>query len=93
MSCQLGIVSSAFSGLGDLLSQVLGYLVALLPNTPFWYVTSYVQKFEALNRILGYMNYILPISAMVAVLAYWLGAIVIFYAIQVVLRWTKVISS
>ena len=41
---------------------------------------------------LGYLNYFLPISQIIAIGEAWLVAIGLFYAYQIILRWIKAIE-
>ncbi|MEW9097379.1 MAG: hypothetical protein AB2417_20085 [Clostridiaceae bacterium] len=68
------------------LSSVAGLVVLLLPTSPF-------KVLEGLNLpYIDTLNWVLPISFCVSVLTYWVGAIAIYYVVQVVLRWVKVIE-
>ena len=44
------------------------------------------------SEIIGYINYILPIKAMAAILVTWVVAIGTYYVASVILRWVKAIS-
>jgi hypothetical protein len=62
--------------------------VDAMPSCPLtWLATnSDVQKY------LGYVNWFIPVYSIVAVYQVWLVCILAYYAIQVVLRWIKVIE-
>jgi len=44
------------------------------------------------SELLGYINFFLPISEMVSIMAIWLISIAAYYVASVVLRWVKAIS-
>ena len=74
--------------LGDLVELVLDAVLYLLPDSPF-------QKIElpaVLNDYLGYINWFIPFRLMSNTLLVWLSAIIVYYAYQSILRWTKAIS-
>ena len=69
------------------LSSVAGLVVLLLPKSPFIVL-------QGLNLpYIDTLNWVLPISFCVSVLGYWVGAIALYYVVQVVLRWVKVVQS
>ena len=74
--------------LGDLIELVLDAVLYLLPDSPF-------QKIELpaiLKDYLGYINWFIPFQLMSRTLLVWLSAIIVYYAYQSILRWTKAIS-
>jgi len=44
------------------------------------------------SQLLGYINYFLPLSEMVAITVAWLFAIGAYYLASIILRWYKAIS-
>lgn len=68
------------------LGGVAGIALALLPPSPFHLLGSLNLPY------LDNLNWIIPVSFMISVLGYWVGAIALYYIIQVVLRWVKVIE-
>lgn len=60
-------------------------MVNILPPSPFLIV----ERVEI--PYLNYLNWIIPFDEMVVVLMYWLSAIAIYYIVQVILRWVKII--
>lgn len=68
------------------LGLIASGLILLLPTSPF-------ALMEGLSiPYLDTLNWVLPISFCVSVLGYWVGAIALYYVVQVVLRWVKVVS-
>lgn len=77
----------------DLISALLAQVVSLLPSSPF---TGMIESFAANSEVqtmLGYMNYFLPIPAMLSALGVWLVAIAAYYIIAPLLRWSKAVQS
>lgn len=68
----LGIVESI---LGEALLAVVNVLVAILPTSPFESVMHYFSEFE----YLPYINYFIPVEAILAVMELWLGAVGFWY--------------
>lgn len=62
-------------------------VVELLPKSPFQF-----ENADEFRTILGYINYFIPIGAMVNVMVSWLGCIVFWYGAMIVLRWIKAIE-
>lgn len=60
-----------------------------LPRSPF------ANVIESIGNIpyLGYLNWFFPIKDILTVMALWLGAITVYYAYSIVLRWLKVIGD
>lgn len=61
-------------------------MVNILPSSPF----ILVERIEI--PYLNYLNWIIPIEEMIVILGYWLSAIVVYYVVQVILRWVKIIK-
>ena len=60
-------------------------MVNILPPSPFLIV----ERIEI--PYLNYLNWIIPVDEMVVILMYWVSAIAIYYIVQVILRWVKII--
>lgn len=80
----------AFVGLINLIIKALGgianALLTLLPPSPFTILDT--LEIPYLDNI----NWIIPVSTIVTVTGYWIGAVGLYYVVQVVLRWIKVIE-
>lgn len=61
----------------------------ILPKSPFVDIITESQEFPAL----GWLNWLLPIGDIIRVFGAWLGALALFYLVQIVLRWVKVIQG
>ena len=78
----------------DTLSDVVRYLINFLPDSPFNTFYNYLQRQDtSVSRVIGILNYFFPISLIVQTMSLWLGAIAVYYAISVVMRWAKVIGG
>ena len=74
------------NGILDALGKVASFIVLLLPDSPFLLIENIQIPF------INQLNWILPIDFMLTVSAYWLSAILIYYVVQTVLRWVKMIE-
>ncbi|WP_304964112.1 hypothetical protein [uncultured Muribaculum sp.] len=70
------------------MNDILAAVMVLLPDSPF----SNIQIPNEVRQILGYVNYFVPIGAMLAIGTGWLSAIGIYYLYQTILRWAKTIK-
>lgn len=77
-----------FNWIGDKLSYIINVVLLLLPESPF----VMMSKSEEIQQYLGYVNWVIPVGEMVAVLQVWLPAVLIFYTYQVILRLGKAIE-
>ena len=68
------------------LGAVAESLIGILPTSPF-------LVFQNVNiPYLDTLNWVIPIDVMFSITVYWLSSIAIYYLVQVVLRWVKVIQ-
>lgn len=82
-------VAGIFEEITDFVDKVGDMILSLLPDSPFQSALSGISQNSAISDILGYVNYVLPISEALAVMSVWLVAIGVFYAYQCLLRWTN----
>ena len=61
-------------------------MVNILPSSPFLIIENIEIPY------LNYLNWIIPVNEMVVILTYWISAIAVYYIVQVILRWVKVIQ-
>lgn len=64
-------------------------LMEVLPTSPF---RDFLDEFANLP-FLGYLNWFVPVRSILVVLSAWLGAVALFYAYSIVMRWLKVIGD
>jgi len=74
--------------LTDFLNEVQAWVLLLLPDSPF----KDLQLPEDIRNILGYINWIIPFYMIGNTLLIWIGAITVYYAYQIILRWIKSIQ-
>lgn len=73
----------------DLWNAFAHTLTSILPKSPFAEFIANAQSMPGL----GWLNWLLPVGDMLKVFGAWLGAVALFYMVQVVLRWLKVIQG
>lgn len=64
-------------------------LMKVLPTSPF---SRYIDAFRDMP-FLGWINWFVPIRAMLTVFSSWLGAVALFYLYSIAMRWLKVIGD
>lgn len=67
------------------LGKIAEMMINILPESPFLIVENIEIPY------IKYLNWIIPFEEMLVILTYWVGAIAIYYIVQVILRWVKVI--
>lgn len=66
------------------------HVVNLLPPSPFLILEDMVE--DEFADILEMVNWFIPFGTLVGILEVWLSGVLIYYAVQIVLRWVKVIE-
>lgn len=79
---------SLIQRIGKWLSDLLALILSLLPNSPFQALTTN----ESVQGVLGWLNYFVPVSQMLAIFQLWLTAIAVYYVYSIALRWAKAIE-
>lgn len=69
------------------LLSALNFVTAFLPNSPFKLIDN-----GPIQPYLESINWVFPISEIIAILEAWVAAIAIFYVYQAILRWVKAIE-
>lgn len=72
----------------NFLNEIQAVIMLLLPDSPF-------RDFSfppEVNEILGYINWVVPFYLIGNTLLIWTGAIIVYYAYQIILRWIKSIQ-
>lgn len=67
---------------------VISFVLTLLPESPFVAYTHALQD----TSWLKYFNWFFPVSECIATLQAWLGAITVFYTVQVLARLANMID-
>lgn len=70
-----------------LFKQLLSWALALLPDSPFQALDT-----SPIALYLSAINWIVPVSFIVATMETWLVAIAAYYVISAALRWARAIS-
>lgn len=81
----INLINALIRGLGFVLTTVL----ALLPDSPF---QKYIINNTLISKYVGYINYFVPVASILVVLEAWCLAVSVYYLVQIVLRWIKVIE-
>ncbi|MBP1543246.1 MAG: hypothetical protein J6A16_04040 [Oscillospiraceae bacterium] len=81
-------IKGIWNAIVDVVDDIVNAIVMLLPDSPF----KDVAIPEEVVEIFGYVNYFVPIRAMLAIGMSWLGAIGVYYLYQTILRWARTIK-
>lgn len=71
-----------------ILDKFLGWVLALLPTSPF---TDVIDQLRELPY-LGYLNWFVPVGTFIKIGSAWLGVITLFYMYSIILRWIRAIE-
>lgn len=75
----------------ELMTKFKDAIISLLPLSPF---AKFIREFENINpEWLGWLNWFIPVKAILTVTAAWLGAVAMFYLYSVIMRWVKLIGD
>ena len=85
----LDSIGGVWEGLTQWVNTLLMAVIAILPDSPFQKITTPA----AVSNVLGYINYILPVSAIVTTTVIWMSAVLGYYVIKVILNWLKAVNS
>ncbi len=77
-----------FEKLGVAISGFADQIISYLPKSPIVYLTAN----PTVKHYLGYINWFIPIYSMIGLLEGWLLCIFVYYALQWILRWAKLIE-
>lgn len=77
-----------FNWLSDKIQTILQGLIDVLPGSPInWIISN-----DAINEYVGYLNWFIPVYTFIGILENWLMAVLIYYGVQIVLRWVKAVE-
>lgn len=76
--------SGIVDGINDVANKVFEAILVLLPTSPFSNLKQYLPS--GFRNFLGYLNYYVPISTLLAIASAWLTCITVYYTYQLVLR-------
>lgn len=77
-----------FSWLSDKIQTVLQGLIDVLPGSPI----NWILSNDSINEYVGYLNWFIPVYTFIGILENWLAAVLIYYGVQIVLRWIKAVE-
>lgn len=82
-------VGNIFKTICDGIAWVINSILSLLPDNPF----DNISVPSDVTDILHYLNYFLPVKAIIVVLGAWLGAIVAIMLYKLVVSFFKLIGG
>lgn len=71
-----------WNGFTDIANNILNAILFLLPDSPF----ADIEIPAEVKKILGYVNYFVPIRAMLIIAGSWISSIGVYYLYQLILR-------
>lgn len=77
-------------GLTNAVYNAIEAALSILPDSPFKFLSDYSTS--PVGQWLGYLNWFIPINTFLSIVQLWLAAILIYYVIQIILRWAKAIE-
>lgn len=80
-----------WDSISDVLIDWALHIINLFPESPVRVALDGLTV-GPIGRILGVVNYILPVSQIMGIMAFWLTAVACYYVYQVLLRWIRVIE-
>lgn len=83
-----GVLNGVSNWLTDILNSIQAAVMVLLPNSPF----ANLALPPEIAQYLPYVNWVIPFYMIVPTFAIWCGAVVVYYAYHVILRWVKAIG-
>ena len=69
-------------------SSIYNGILDLLPESPIVWLSSNSKA----QMYLSYVNWFVPVYLFISILETWIVAVAMYYAVQVVLRWLKVVE-
>lgn len=81
-------LKAIWNGITDILDDIVNAIVLLLPVSPF----KDIEIPAEVKELFGYVNYFVPVGAMLTIGTTWLTAIGVYYLYQTILRWAKTIK-
>ena len=75
-------VKGIWNAITDVLDDIVNAIVLLLPDSPF----KDVEIPAEVKQLFGYVNYFVPVTAMLAIGTTWLTAIGVYYLYKTILR-------
>jgi len=83
----MGFLATMLNGIIALFGGAAGFLLQLLPNSPFTW------NLDGTSTALTWIQWLFPISGFVTSIGTYVAAVALYYVIRVALRWVKVVGS
>lgn len=80
-------MGKAINSLWDIITDAMTWVVNLLPDSPFQAISN-----SDVSEFMVGLNWIFPITEILAIMQLWTSAIMVFYIYQAILRWIKAIE-
>jgi hypothetical protein len=77
-------------GFSQSIYNVIEGALSFLPDSPFTFLQDYSNS--EVGQWLGYVNWFIPVNIFVSIMTAWCAAILVYYVIQIILRWAKAIE-
>lgn len=77
-----------FNFIGEQFQDIGNTIVSSLPSSPI----VWLESNETIKLYLSYVNWFFPIYSIIPVVETWLLCILVYYVLQVILRWVKAIE-
>lgn len=81
-------IKGFWNSITDVINDIVNAIILLLPDSPF----KDIEIPAEVKEIFGYVNYFVPVGAMLTIGSSWLLAIGTYYLYQTILRWAKTIK-
>ena len=76
----MDVFRQIFDWLGGALNDVLGWVLFVLPDSPFKLISK-----TPIAEYLGYINWFIPVDYILSVLATWITAVAVYYGYKMIL--------
>lgn len=80
-------LSGLFKGLLNVVALIAQTVMLFLPDSPFQLLDN-----TPIQPYLGYINWFIPVSQIVSIVAAWIFCVGIYYAYSIILRWVKAVN-
>ena len=87
----IGLLFSFINKIIEILGFVLSGIINLLPKSPFQSILETINVNSVMSQYLSSLNWIIPVTEIMAILQAWTIAIAVFYIYAVILRWIKIL--
>lgn len=74
--------------LSNSFKSIVDGIIKVLPSSPIVYLT----QNDSISKYMSYVNWFIPVYLWISILETWLVAVTVYYVVQVVLRWVKVVE-